>query len=83
MELWKTLYSSAPAQQNRRDIGNKKDNAAILAAAIDKSGGSKGNVPSPIDEVVKMEYEFAGEMCFMIDSTMESLRKVSNCVLLL
>lgn len=74
LELWKTLYAAAPVQRDRHRDNNKSDNAALLAAAME--GNSSGKQTSPIDEFVKMEYEFAGEMCLMIDSMLEALRKV-------
>jgi hypothetical protein len=78
LELWKTLYSAAPVQRDRHKDNAKKDNAAILAAAMEGGAAAALGSASPIDDFVKMEYEFAGEMCLMIDSMLEALRKVGG-----
>jgi dynein heavy chain 2 len=71
LELWQTLSSSSPGL-----IGRKVDKRVTAGGHNETaaSGGKKQH--DPVDDFVTMQYELAGDICGMVDGTMNALKKV-------
>lgn len=63
LELWQQLTSSTPGLLNKK----VKDREAV-------SGGEK----EPLIDFVDMECDLAGDLCTLIDSALNSLKKVQT-----
>jgi len=68
LELWQQMSSSATGMVNRR-ISISSSSSAFTAA-------TSGKDQSPLGSFVDMEYELAGDLCAVVDSTLTALKKV-------
>ena len=66
LDLWQQMTSSTPGVLGRRR--NSFSGAAGMAA--------KKGQHDPVDDFVAMESELAGELCSLVDSALNALKKV-------
>lgn len=68
LDLWQQLTTSSPGLlATKRSIGSSATASPAARNAV---------TSSPIDDFVGMEFELAGELCNMIDLSMQALKKV-------
>ena len=74
LELWQQLTSSTPGLITRKA---NTTNTATKPVAAGPGAGNKKQV-DPVEDFVNMEYEAAGEICAVVDFSLQSLKKVSS-----
>jgi hypothetical protein len=83
LEQWQQLTSSTPGLITRRAVAGR-DHAAT---ATSSGGGGAQNKPTavrvvdPLDDFVGMEYDLAGEICAVVDASLQALKKVPRSLL--
>jgi len=82
IELWATMVSSNPGLVSKklgRESTTKGVNNNATAAANNANANNANNkqkVIDPVDDFVIMEYDLAGEICGIVDTSLSALKKV-------